>query len=1791
MKQIFVLLSVLWTIVSCCPSGSFTCVYGECVAGEIGCDFKEDCVDGSDEEFCGYFMLIEAKNNLNISSSARLISFPQPAGQTLCVSFHYYIFGNSIEFSWNRITGMSQPANSSGPTKDHTLGTEQGYYLSAELWKHSVGSRTAVVALMEPTPLNGECLIFWYYMEGTGVGELSVYLQPIDSQQNSTKLWTRIGDQGSHWRHGRIILQATYPAKKEASFALDDIHIIRGKSCDDLIPTTTNPPTTTTSAPPSSMDCTFEEDLCNWVQEDTDDLNWTLSNGLQVEGLWNGPQYDHTVGSNQDECGFDSDWCGFENGVSHSGRWERKRGTSNHVDKTYGTENGFYMSVMTSHDAKLETAELLSPEFTSATEMCVRFWYMLSAEASSKLSVHVLRSGQLGDALWRGSGFPSTNWEVAEVTVSSPAHFYVVFQAVYMPGTNGTVKIDDFSVRDGTCAPPASCDFESGQCTWVNVEKEGGHEWVLSRGGSHGPQTDHTTQTSDGLFLLSSALHQSQHSVAQIVSEWIQLKDIPSCLTFWYHMGSSDSGTLRLFARSDPVEKTLMFHSNSSGSSWTRFSQSVDMSKPFQLLIEAESNNKGFIAIDDISLIQGLCPENETRGFAGCSFENGTCAWEDISVGQGQWVRRRNGTGNSGPPVDNTLGTELGWYMGLEADRGEEISPAVLQSPIMKQASSTCTLHFYYNMYGEDSELNVLLKEASRTTTLWWLAGYNGDAWHHSKVVIGRTPQDFALLFQASGNFDKLGHVAVDDINFTNCSLPEPQLWCSEGTFTCNNSVCVDPSRVCDFSDDCGDRSDEINCEKQGVVERCSFEQGTCSWENSDADTPGGEWRRRRGEEGWPNHGPPRDHTQNTAAGHYVTPGTHLTEKGQTSEILSKTLLPSFNCTVRFFFFSMSDASAQLMARSRTQMSGTDDKMLWIRENTHSYSWQRAKVTFSSSVISKIAFRYELQGAQRGIVALDDVTFSKECIFDPENSKLPETSPTHSPHTSSNAPSLTTAPMNPCQDNEFFCRKSAGKVCIPATLQCDYHPDCPDGEDEAGCGPCTFENDQCLWSDASDGPAKWQRQKASNNTEPPTDHTTQTGFYMTVKLSLGSTQAEAKLLSPPLQPSSPYCQLLFHFHISPGSTGSLRVLMQQAEGGEAILWSRSHNTVSHWTSEHLPIGLFKQPSKVWFSSISKTGGASSATWDHVVAVDDISFINCETSYDPPALSSYGCAFEDGLCVWVQGAEDELDWRSASGPTETPNTGPAGDHTHGTGKYLYIESSHPSEKENKAQLMSLLLPPAGQKGYCFRFWYHMFGATVGSLRMFLKTADSLDKTLVWQQSGSKGDVWLLAQSHVTLQRVHQVILEGTVGGEAGDIAIDDISLVFGPCPDSDLCDFEEDSCNWLQTTSDDFDWIRHSGSTLNPNTGPESDHTTNTPTGHYYYLPSSMDDQAGQKALILSPLYPESKGSCVQLWYHMYGEGMGTLNVYQQSEDGQEILIFSQAGDQGRLWRLAQASLLPRIQPYRIVVEGVKAGPTMEGDMAFDDVQLTDAQCPPHGVCDFENSFCSWTNLGDGVDQGDWLLGAGASPNPNTGPTVDHTTNSSYGHYIYVDSSVGEWGDVSYLVSDVFQPSSRGHCLTFWYHMYGSHVGTLNIYISDRKIHAGGNEEGYLKWTKTGNKGDQWLQDSVSVKHEEAFWFVFAYQKGMSTGGDVALDDITIHPSSCFTEPPVPPSNNNDVRSVSLAVGLTLLIGIIICIFLYMLNRKQKSMYAVHFSSHIYYEHNVHKHTKVCTDMLLTHYWT
>ena len=67
---------------------------------------------------------------------------------------------------------------------------------------------------------------------------------------------------------------------------------------------------------------------------------------------------------------------------------------------------------------------------------------------------------------------------------------------------------------------------------------------------------------------------------------------------------------------------------------------------------------------------------------------------------------------------------------------------------------------------------------------------------------------------------------------------------------------------------------------------------------------------------------------------------------------------------------------------------------------------------------------------------------------------------------------------------------------------------------------------------------------------------------------------------------------------------------------------------------------------------------------------------------------------------------------------------------------------------------------------------------------------------------------------------------------------------------------------------------------------------------------------------------------------------------------------------------------------------------------------------------------------------------------------------------------GSMGSKSWLVSNYFNTSRK--CFTFWYYMYGSTVGSLNIYEQTM-----GKEMKPL-WTVTGNRGNFWLQGQLTI---------------------------------------------------------------------------------------------------------------
>ncbi|MCB9183508.1 MAG: hypothetical protein H6591_06280 [Flavobacteriales bacterium] len=156
---------------------------------------------------------------------------------------------------------------------------------------------------------------------------------------------------------------------------------------------------------------------------------------------------------------------------------------------------------------------------------------------------------------------------------------------------------------------------------------------------------------------------------------------------------------------------------------------------------------------------------------------------------------------------------------------------------------------------------------------------------------------------------------------------------------------------------------------------------------------------------------------------------------------------------------------------------------------------------------------------------------------------------------------------------------------------------------------------------------------------------------------------------------------------------------------------------------------------------------------------------------------YSESFTSGTGLWVQGADDDMDWTLRSGSTPTANTGPSADHTTGTGNYLYTESSNPNNPSKTALLYGPCIDLTGYASASLTFWYHMWGTAMGSLHVDLWDGSSWTNS-VWTLSGNQGNSW--QQATVPLDAYIdgsvRVRFRGITGtGSTSDMAIDDIMI--------------------------------------------------------------------------------------------------------------------------------------------------------------------------------------------------------------------------------------------------------------------------------------------------------------------------------------------------------------------------------------------------------------------------------
>ncbi|KAM9006095.1 MAM domain-containing glycosylphosphatidylinositol anchor protein 1 isoform 3-T3 [Sarcophilus harrisii] len=187
-----------------------------------------------------------------------------------------------------------------------------------------------------------------------------------------------------------------------------------------------------------------------------------------------------------------------------------------------------------------------------------------------------------------------------------------------------------------------------------------------------------------------------------------------------------------------------------------------------------------------------------------------------------------------------------------------------------------------------------------------------------------------------------------------------------------------------------------------------------------------------------------------------------------------------------------------------------------------------------------------------------------------------------------------------------------------------------------------------------------------------------------------------------------------------------------------------------------------------------------------------------------------------------------------------------------------------------------------------------------------------------------------------------------------------------------------------------------------------------------------------------------------------------------------------------------------------------------GDMAARIIRYMEPTNSPNlsdNTCHFEDEkICGYTQ--DRADNFDWTRQNALTQNPkrspNTGPPTD-ISGTPEGYYMFIETSrPRELGDRARLVSPLYNISAKLYCVSFFYHMYGKHIGSLNLLVRSRN-------KGALEthaWSLSGNRGNSWQQAHVPINPSGPFQIIFEGVRGSGYLGDIAIDDVSLKKGEC-----------------------------------------------------------------------------
>ncbi|KAF7486928.1 Hypothetical predicted protein [Marmota monax] len=605
-----------------CELGYLSC--GDlCVPPEQLCDFQEQCPEGEDEQECG-----EAScRTLPVQAprgSGRLGGHGPPfntaavAGTT---DFEAATAGGWEDASvgqlqWQRVAAQE----SRGPGRD-ARGAAAGHFLSLQkAWGQLRPEARALTSPLGPSGPNCE-LHMAYYFHSDPQGFLALVVLQGSSRE---LVWQAPSSSTGDWTVDKVLLGARHrPFRLEFVSLVDwDSPGQQGAGVDNVTMRDCSPTATT------------EKDQ-------------GLRRDVRVDGVLTPPLPPEV------SCNFERNTCGWHMGHFTDAHWRRIQSHGPGYDHTTG--QGFFMLLdPTNPPARGRGAHLLTGPQTPATpKECLSFWYHLYGPQVGTLRLIMRRDGGEDTLLWSRSGTHGNRWHQAWATLHhqlEPSTKYQLLFEGLRDGYHGTMGLDDVAVRPGPCWAPRHCSFEDSACgfstggqgLWKRQANASGHAlW--------GPQTDHTTDTAQGHYMVvdTSPIALPQGHVASLTSEEHQPLAQPTCLSFWYHLslhnpgeelwaepgesmlgwcptgpvqgwgtmwmssptGPGLAGTLRVHVEEGKRRQVFSVYGHG-GLAWRLGSVDVQAGQAWRVVFEAlaAGMEHSYIALDDLSLQDGPCP-------------------------------------------------------------------------------------------------------------------------------------------------------------------------------------------------------------------------------------------------------------------------------------------------------------------------------------------------------------------------------------------------------------------------------------------------------------------------------------------------------------------------------------------------------------------------------------------------------------------------------------------------------------------------------------------------------------------------------------------------------------------------------------------------------------------------------------------------------------------------------------------------------------------------------------------------------------------------------------------------------------------------------------------------------------------------------------------------------------------------------------------------------------------------------------------------------------------------------